>query len=101
MDDQKKILKLAAQIACIDLESLQESYGRRLLIIDSQIQAFRELEKEYRQRLADMDEAINHLKAVCQVCSRLNILCSPIGTKEEGPQDDTDKDINQKLTDWH
>ena len=78
MDEQKRILKLAAQIATMDLEGLQESYSRKLFILDSQIQAFRELEKEYRQRLADMEEAITNLKALYQINMRvLNIVNSP------------------------
>ncbi len=94
-------------VEALDLDEFTEGYRRRLLILDSQIEALRKLEQTYRERLTDMDEAITNLVAVCKVCSRLNILCAkndkslPKVAKAEGPQDDSEKDINQKLTDWH
>jgi len=100
MDEQKKILKLAAQIACMDLEGLEDSYRNRLRILDSQIEALRELEQSYRAKLTDMDELLNRFGAICQVCSRLNILCTNTGEKkDQGPHDE--KDINKTLTNWH
>jgi hypothetical protein len=96
--DKEKLI--TALVEALDLDEFTEGYRRRLQIFDSQIEAFREIEKAYQQKLADMDEAINHLKAVCSICSRLNILCANPGErKEQGPDDE--KDINKKLTNWH
>ena len=96
MDEQRQILKLAAEIASMDLNELVEGWRRRLLILDSQIEAFRELLKDFQSlynvltlRLMDF-----------------NILERPETTaggekKSKGPPNDEEKDINQELTDWH
>jgi hypothetical protein len=100
--------KLISQLVeALDLDEFTEGYRRRLQILDSQIEAFRKLEQTYRERLTDMDKAITNLVAVCKVCSRLNILClkneadASEMRKTKGPQDDSEKDINKKLSDWH
>ena len=96
--------KLVKQLVeALDLDEFTEGYRRRLRILDSQIEAFDKLKESFEQKLVDMVEVINHLRTVCNACSRLNILCTNVGgeRKAEGPQDDTEKDISEKLTDWH
>ena len=84
MDDQKQILKLAAEIANMDLGELVQGCRQRLLILDSQIEAFRELEQTYRERLSEMDETIDSLKALYQINLQvLNIVNAPEETGEE------------------
>jgi len=88
MDEQKRILKLAAEIACMDLQGLEDSYRNRLLILDGQIRAFRELEQAYNERLSEMQEAITNLKALYQINMRvLNIVNAP---EKAGEQNETD-----------
>jgi hypothetical protein len=106
LDMKEKKLSVAEFEALVNevkgnCDGCSQDCRNRLQILDSQIEAFRNLEKEYRQRLADMDQAINHLKAVCQVCNRLNILCSNVGTRQGTQNDSEEKDINEKLTCWN
>lgn len=83
MDEKDLIRQL---VKALDLDELTQGYRRRLLIFDSQIEGLRNLEKEYRQRLTDMDEAITNLKALYQINMRvLNIVNAPekAGAKDE------------------
>ena len=83
------------------VRDLNQSQLRRLQILDSQIESLNKLAERQEALEERFENMLSTLKAVCQVCSRLNILCSPkIGESDKGPPDD-EKDINQKLTDWH
>jgi len=78
MDEQKRILRLAAEIANTDLQALEEGWRRRLLILEGQIEALRLLESAYRERLADIDAAIVHLRALYRINRKvLNIVNAP------------------------
>jgi hypothetical protein len=77
-DEQKEILKLAAEIACMDLTALEEGHRRRLLIMDSQIEALREereaLAEERRKLRAEREQ----LHALYKINMRvLNIVNAP------------------------
>jgi hypothetical protein len=78
MDEQKQILKLAAEIACTDLAALEDEWRRRLLIMDSQIEALgreREALAEERRKLRAERE---QLHALYQINMRvLNIVNAP------------------------
>ena len=99
MDEKKLINQL---VEALDLEEFTEGYRRRLLILDSQIEAFRKLEQTYRDKLTDLDEMLVKFGAVCQVCSRLNILCTNVGkTNSKEPPHEQEKGISEKLSNWY
>ena len=87
-------------VKALELDELTDGYRRRLLILDSQIEALNKLQDDYREGLSEINNIINELKAVCKVCGRLNIL---VGNRKEnnkqGPQDD--KTTIEKLSDWY
>ena len=84
MADEKELIRQLVE--ALDLEELTQGYRRRLLILDSQIRAFRELERAYSEKLVEMDEAITNLKGLHQINMRvLNIVNAPekAGAKNE------------------
>jgi hypothetical protein len=92
-----------AMILVVDaLREMNQGQRQRLLIMDSQLRVLDEFAGRL-ERLEQRFEAVLHdYRAHCRICARLNILCSNVGTKDKGPpSDDEEKDINQKLTDWH
>ena len=96
MGDSKEILKLAADIANHDIEELLESYRRRILILDSQIDAFRDLENAFVKRLSLFDDLLTKFEADIQICGRLNLLAIG-GAKNAGDQE-TKKEKRQRQT---
>ena len=77
MNEQEQILKLAAEIANSDLQELVEGHRRRLLILDSQIEALRRLEQIYRERLAEVDALLTRLEAVARINERFWSIADP------------------------
>ena len=72
-------------VKALDLDELTQGYRRRLLILDSQIEAFKQLRDEYLEVLADMREMVTQLRALYQINMRvLNVVNAPTETK--GPQ---------------
>jgi hypothetical protein len=85
MDEQKQILKMAADIANMDLEKLVTDHVSRMERLDHTIEVFHRLEQAFRDRLKDMDEAIDNLKALHQINMRvLNLINAPTKTGEPG-----------------
>ena len=98
--DKPSDLETALILAIDALREMNQGQRQRFLIMDSQLRVL----DEFAQRLENLEtrfEAVLHdYKAHCRVCSRLNILCSNVGTNDKGPHDD-EKDLNKKLSDWN
>jgi hypothetical protein len=85
---KKEIKELAQVVASMGLVELEQGYRRRLLILDSQIEAFRAMEQKYKKVLAEMEGAVTQLQALHQINMRLlNIVNSPTKVGEEGWDD--------------
>jgi hypothetical protein len=85
---KKEIRELAQVIASMGLVELEQGYRRRLQILDSQIEAFREMEQQYKAVLAEMEGAVTQLKALHQINMRvLNIVNNPTEVGEQGWDD--------------
>ena len=85
-DDQKQILRLAAEIASMDLNELVEGHRRRLLIFDSQIEALRHEREAVAEERRKLRAEREQLHALYQVNLRvLNIVNRPekIGENNE------------------
>jgi hypothetical protein len=101
MNDERITVKGLAQGLALLIEAVREQnqgQRQRLLIMDSQIR----LLKEFADRLEGLEtrfeQVLTNFQAGCQVCARLNIICSPTGNKQQGPQKNgTDKET---LPDW-
>jgi hypothetical protein len=86
------------------IEAVRESNQgerQRLLIMDSQLRVLNEFADRLEGLEAGLENVLANFQAVCQVCARLNILCSPIGTKQGPPDDDEEQDIEKKLSHWN
>lgn len=85
----KKFKELSsAIISIIDIELLAQGYRRRLLIMDSQIKALRELEDKYREVVVEMEKTVTNLQALYQINMRvLNIVNVPTKAGEENETD--------------
>lgn len=97
MDTEKLIREL---VKALDLEGLVDGHRDRLLIVDTQIRAFNKLGVEYREKLTELNNVIDQLKAICTVCGRLNILVGSYkGKGKQEPQDN--ETVIEKLADWY
>jgi regulator of replication initiation timing len=82
-DEQKQILKLAAEIASTDLSELVEGHRRRLFILDSQIEALRQEREALTEERHKLRAEREQLHALYQVNLRvLNIVNRPEKTGE-------------------
>ena len=105
MSEEKVTFKGLAEGLAILMQEIRDSnqgQRKRLLIIDSQLRVL----NEFADRLENLEQRFENMlhdyKAHCEICARLNILCTDVGLKDKGPQNDgEEEDINQKLTDWH
>ena len=103
MSDEQVTVKGLAEGLGILIEAIRESnqgQRQRLLIMDSQLRVLNEFADRLDALEARFEEVLHDYKAHCRICARLNILCSPAGTKQGTTNDSDEKDI-QKLTDWH
>lgn len=105
MGDDKLTIKGLTKGLTLLIQAVRESnqgQRQRLLIMDSQLRVLNEFADRLDNLGARFEEVLSDYKAHCRICACLNILCSPIGTKEQGPQSDSDeKDIIKKLASWH
>jgi len=100
--DKPSDLETALILVVDALREMNQGQRRRFQIMDSQIEALRELADRQDSKEERFEQVLTNFQAVCRMCARLNILCSNVGTKDQGPQSDSDeKDINKKLSDWH
>lgn len=61
-------------VKCLDLDELSQGYRRRLLILDSQIEALRSIQNEMLGILGDMRQELDQFRRDRQICGRLNLL---------------------------
>ena len=104
MSDEHVTVKGLAKGLTLLIQAVRESnQGQRdrLLIMDSQLRLLSEFADRLEGLEVKFEEVLGLYQAHCKICARLNILCSPIGTKEQGPQDDDEKDISKKLSGWN
>ncbi len=77
-DEQKQILKLAAEIASMDLNELVEGHRRRLLIFDSQLEALRQEREALTEERHKLRAEREQLHALYRINLRvLNIVNRP------------------------
>jgi hypothetical protein len=96
-DDELTVNGLATGLALL-IEAVRESNQgkrQRLLIMDSQLRVLGEFADRLENLEARFEAVLHDYKAHCRICARLNILCSPAGTKDKGPHD------KETLPDWH
>lgn len=104
MDEKLTIKGLAEGLALLIEAFREQNQGQRqrLLIMDSQLRVLDEFADRWERLESRFEQVLVQYQAHCRICARLNILCSNVGTKDKGPpSDDEEKDISQKLTDWH
>jgi len=77
-----KIKELSLAIATMDLDELVEGHRRRLLILDSQIEALRQLETRLDERMTVLDDLAVKLGALVKIDS-LVLRIIDTGEKEE------------------
>jgi hypothetical protein len=88
MDEQKQILKLAAEIANMDFNELVEGWRRRLLILDSQIEALRQERMALAEERQKLQGEREQLHALYHINLRvLNIVNRPEKTGEHNETD--------------
>jgi hypothetical protein len=104
MSEQLTANGLAEGLALL-IESVRESnqgQRQRFLIMDSQLRLLNELAGRLENLEQRFENMLHDYKAHCKIYARLNILCTDVGLKDKGPQNDgEEEEINQKLTDWH
>jgi hypothetical protein len=89
MADEKKIKELALAIATMDLDELVEGWRRRLLIMDSQIEALRQEREALAEERRKLRAERIQLHALYQINMRvLNIVNAP--GKKTGEDNETD-----------
>ena len=83
----------AALILIVEtLQEMQQSQRRRLLIVDSQIEALNKLADRLEVLEGDFINLMVDLQAICKICGRLNLLCA---------RGDNEQTIEEDLSDWH
>jgi hypothetical protein len=83
-----------------DCEKCKIDCRNRLQWMDSVLRMLNEFAGRLEQLEIRFAQMLLQYEAHCRICARLNILCSPIGTKDQEPHDDQEQDIEKKLTDW-
>ena len=104
MDEKLTVKGLAEGLALL-IEAIKEQnqgQQQRLIIMDSQLRVLNEFADRLEHLEGRFEEVLTNFQSVCQVCARLNILCSNVGTQEKGPQNESEEiDISEKLTSWN
>lgn len=76
-DEELKAL-VTAVIAGLDLEESAQGYRRRLLIMDSQIEAHRKLMDELDRKLATFEKALDQFRGLFRINMKvLNLIGAP------------------------
>lgn len=103
MEEKVTVNGLAEGLVILIEEIREQNQGqrRRLLIMDSQLRVLNEFAQRLENLEAQFEGILRDYKAHCRICARLNILCSNIDTKEQGPHDSEEKDLEEKLTHWN
>jgi hypothetical protein len=68
-----------------ELDDLIQGHRRRLLAFEAELRALKDVRVELSEAVKEAQQIVDQLKAVCKVCSRLNILCTTAG-ETKGPQ---------------
>jgi hypothetical protein len=93
MSDEQVTVKGLAKGLTLLIQAVREindGQRQRIIIMDSQLRVLSEL--------TDRLEALEaRFGAACQVCARLNILCSDVGIDTKGPQNGKDRET---LPNW-
>jgi hypothetical protein len=84
-----------------DCDKCKMDCRHRLQWLDSVIRMLNELAERLERLEMRFAQVLVQYQAHCRICARLNILCSPICTKDQEPHDDQEEDIEKKLTDWN
>ena len=105
MSDKQVTAKGLAKGLMILIQALREMNQRqrdRLFIMDSQLRVLSEFADRLDNLEARFENVLTKFQAVCEICARLNILCSNVGIKPGTTTDDgEEKDIEQELTHWN
>lgn len=79
-DDQVTIKGLAKGLSLLiqAVHEINQGQRNRLFIMDSQLRVLGEFADRLDKLEARLEEVLSRFQAVCRICARLNILCSPI-----------------------
>jgi hypothetical protein len=84
-----------------DCDKCKMDCRHRLQWMDSELRMLNEFAERLERLEIRFAQVLAQYEAHCRICARLNILCSPIGTKEQEPHDDKETDLEKKLTHWN
>lgn len=88
-------------------EEILSRIANQQLIMDSQIQALREIAAYLLDAIGEFREELIQFRADRQICGRLNVLSlenegnSLKNEGDKGPHDTEEQDLEKKLAGWH